>query len=58
MVNKVRKPQRAEQRKAPRQPQRVEMQAEIDRILDRLDAEIPEAQKRMDELLARLRRAA
>jgi len=60
MVNKVRKPQRVDQGKAQRQPQpqRVEMQAEIDRILDRLDAEIPEAQKRMDELLARLRRAA
>jgi hypothetical protein len=29
--------------------------ADIDRILARLDAEIPEAQKRMDELLARLR---
>jgi hypothetical protein len=27
----------------------------IARILDRLDAEIPEAQKRMDALLARLR---
>ena len=58
MVNKVRKPQRVEQGKAPRQPQRAEMQAEIDRILDRLGAEIPKAQKRMDELLARLRRAA
>jgi hypothetical protein len=30
------------------------MQAEIGLILDRLDAEIPEAQKRMDELLRRL----
>jgi len=58
MANKARKPQRLEQHKATRQPQRMEMQAEIDRILDRLDAEIPEAQKRMDELLARLRRAA
>jgi hypothetical protein len=29
--------------------------ADIDRILTRLDAEMPEAQKRMDELLARLR---
>jgi hypothetical protein len=28
---------------------------DIDRILARLDAEIPEAKKRMDELLARLR---
>lgn len=28
---------------------------EVERILTRLDAEIPEAQKRMDELLARLR---
>ena len=28
---------------------------EIDRILTRLDTEIPEAQKRMDELLAKLR---
>jgi hypothetical protein len=31
------------------------MQQEIDRILTRLDTEIPEAQKRMDELLTRLR---
>jgi hypothetical protein len=36
-------------------PPKREMEADIDRILDRLDAEIPEAQKRMDELLARLR---
>lgn len=33
---------------------RAEMRADIDRILDRLDTEIPEAQKRMDELLAQL----
>ena len=31
------------------------MQEDITRILMRLDAEIPEAQKRMDELLSRLR---
>ena len=50
-MSKVRKPQRSEQHT----PTRAEMQAEINRILDRLDAEIPEAQKRMDELLRRLR---
>jgi hypothetical protein len=50
-VSKVRKPQRTEQHT----PTRAEMQAEINRILDRLDAEMPEAQKRMDELLRRLR---
>jgi hypothetical protein len=51
MASQVRKPQRSEQHT----PTPAEMQAEINRILDRLDAEIPEAQKRMDELLRRLR---
>jgi hypothetical protein len=48
---------RAPQQPPQRQqlPPKREMEADIDRILDRLDAEIPEAQKRMDELLARLR---
>jgi len=55
MANKVPKPQRSEQRRPQRASQGAEMQAEIDRILDRLDVEIPEAQKRMDELLRRLR---
>ena len=50
MANKVRKPQPSKQRNPPR----AVMQAEIDRILDRLDTEIPAAQKRMDELLRRL----
>ncbi len=57
MANKVRKPQRSEQRKPQRLPQRAEMQAEIGLILDRLDAEIPEAQTRMNELPERLRNA-
>jgi hypothetical protein len=53
-----RKPQREPQRSPQRQPQRKsprEMQQDIDRILTRLDAEMPEAKKEMDELLARLR---
>jgi len=50
-MSKVRTPQGSEQHT----PTRAEMQAEINRILDRLDAEIPEAQRRMDELLRRLR---
>lgn len=49
----------ADSARARRQPvptaEEAEMQADINRILDRLDIEIPEAQKRMDELLARLR---
>ncbi len=53
-MNKVRSPQRSEQHTPQRTLQR-RTQAEIDRILDRLDAEVPAAQKRMDELLARLR---
>lgn len=51
MTNKVRKPRQSEQRT----PTRAEMEADINRILDRLDVEIPEAQKRMDELLRSLR---
>lgn len=58
MANKVRKPQQAEQREAQRQPSRVAMHAEIDRVRRRLDAEIRKAQKRMDDLLATWRRAA
>jgi hypothetical protein len=43
------------QRPTLQEPRPAEMQQDIDRILDRLDTEIPEAQKRMDDLLARLR---
>ena len=53
-----RKPLRQPQRPPQRQPQRKsqrEMQQDIDRILTSLDAEMPEAKKEMDELLARLR---
>ena len=41
----LRQPQRQPQRQSQR-----EMQQDIDRILTRLDAEIPEAKKEMDEL--------
>jgi hypothetical protein len=36
-------------------PTRQEMEADINRVPDRLDIEIPEARKRMDELLRRPR---
>lgn len=49
------KPVRSPQRTPQRLPSEREMKEDIERILARLDAEIPEAKKEMDALLSRLR---
>ena len=61
MANKVRKEQEPRRQKRVRLQRRPErevqshMQADIENILARLETEIPEAKKAMDELLTRLR---